>query len=257
MKYINSPLVSIIMPTYNSELTLGAAISSVQNQTYENWELIITDDCSSDSTKQRIQEIAANDSRIVFFENLVNSGAAISRNNSLKAVKGDYIAFLDSDDIWDVNKLEYQLSWMKENEEIAFSFTAYQLVDESGISLNKFVDLQGENLSFTYRDMLFKQATLGCSTVMLKRNAFGEIQMPNIRTGQDYALWLQLLKQQKRAFLFNEVLTKYRISPGSISRNKFKKAKRQWQIYRHIEKLPFWYSVICFASYSWRAIKRR
>lgn len=257
MKKLYSPLVSIIMPTYNSARTVGETIASVQQQTYNNWELIITDDGSSDATVDLIKKFSSNDSRIILLQNKINSGAAISRNNSIRAAKGDFIAFLDSDDLWENDKLELQLNWMLLNDKVDFSFTAYQLIDENGKLLSKVIDLQGDNLSFSYKDMLLKKATLGCSTVILKRSAFKLIEMPNIRTGQDYALWLNLLKDGKRAYLFNKVLMLYRVMPNSISRNKIKKAKRQWQIYREIEKLPLWFSLICFVSYSWRALNRR
>lgn len=254
---MDNPLVSIIMPSYNSAATIGETINSIQRQTYRNWELLVTDDCSVDSTKSIIETLCLKDERIKFYENKKNSGAAISRNNSLRVACGEFIAFLDSDDLWEETKLEDQLSWMLENEHISFSFTAYQLINENGDNLNKVVDLQGHGKSFTYQDMLFKKATLGCSTVILRKNAFKEIQMPLIRTGQDYALWLKLLKTGTKAYLYNKVLTKYRILPGSISRNKFKKTKRQWQIYRELERLPFWYAVVCFISYGWRAVNRR
>ncbi|EAC1209107.1 hypothetical protein D5Q64_15530, partial [Escherichia coli] len=126
-----------------------------------------------------------------------------------------------------------------------------------GNKLKKIIDFQGDNVSFGYHDMLFKKATLGCSTVILKKDAFDDIKMPLIRTGQDYALWLKLLKSCERCYLYNDVLTQYRVMPNSISRNKIKKAKRQWEIYRKIEGLPLVYSVICFISYGWRAIFRR
>ncbi|EPV2478062.1 hypothetical protein ACV274_001469 [Enterobacter ludwigii] len=138
-----------------------------------------------------------------------------------------------------------------------FSFTAYEMIDEKGIEFGKIVDLQGDNRSFDYYDMLRKKATLGCSTVMLKKSAFSDCNMPLIRTGQDYALWLKLLKQGKRAYLLNKVLTQYRILPDSISRNKFKKCKRQWQIYRDFENLNIYQSSVSFVHYAWRAIFRR
>jgi teichuronic acid biosynthesis glycosyltransferase TuaG len=105
--------------------------------------------------------------------------------------------------------------------------------------------------------MLKKRATLGCSTVMLRKSGFEDISMPLIRTGQDYATWLKLLKTGNEAYLLNDVLTSYRIRPNSISRNKFKKAKRQWQIYRELEQLPMLKSLVCFCNYVWRAVFRK
>ncbi|WP_247141053.1 glycosyltransferase family 2 protein [Escherichia coli] len=250
-------LVSIIMPSFNSANTICEAIDSVIMQTYNNWELLITDDCSTDTTVSLVKSYCENDDRIKLFQNKINSGAAVSRNYSLENARGEYIAFLDSDDFWFSNKLEVQLEFMKLNRGADFTFTAYELIDASGISKNKFVDLQGENVSVGYLDMLRKKATLGCSTVILKRSAFQEIRMPLLRTGQDYALWLKLLKTGKKAFLINCVLMKYRILPNSISRNKLKKCRRQWQIYRKTEALSLQQSIVSFIFYAWRAVFRR
>lgn len=250
-------LVSIIMPTFNAETTVIESINSIIAQTHTNWELLVTDDCSSDSTMDILSAFSDSDPRIKVFQNSQNSGAAVSRNKSIENAKGVFLAFLDSDDVWYPSKLKTQVAWMNKNQEVSFSFTAYELVNSNSESLNKIVDLQGDGLKFSYKDMLFKRATLGCSTVMLKREAFDDLFMPLIRTGQDYALWLKLLKQDRYAYLINVVLTKYRIMPNSISRNKIKKAKRQWQIYREIESLPFLSSVVFFISYAWRAIFRK
>lgn len=251
---MSKSLVSIITATYNSENLIQKTYESLQLQSHKNWEWVITDDCSSDGTFQLINEMANSDKRISVYKNQVNSGAAVSRNKSLKHSAGEYIAFIDSDDVWLPNKLEKQLEFM--GKEIDFSFTAYELINEDGRALNQKVDASQYG-AFSYNDMLMKKATLGCSTVMLRRSAFDDITMPLLRTGQDYATWLKLLKTGVNAHLFNEVLTCYRIMPDSISRNKFKKAKRQWQIYREVEKLPLIKSAICFSFYAWRAVFRK
>lgn len=250
-------LVSVIMPSYNSASTIGKSIESIINQTYHDWELLITDDCSTDDTINIATTYAQKDSRIKIFTNEKNSGAAVSRNNSIKHSTGVFLAFLDSDDIWLPHKLENQTNFMSSHEKIVFSFTAYALIDDAGQRIGKTVDMQGEGLHFSYSDMLRKKATLGCSTVMLRKLSFDDISMPLIRTGQDYALWLKLLKTGKDAHLLNQVLTEYRILPNSISRNKFKKCKRQWQIYREIEKLSLPAASISFTFYAWRAVFRR
>ncbi|WP_338564491.1 hypothetical protein [Erwinia sp. E_sp_W01_6] len=140
--------------------------------------------------------------------------------------------------------------------DINFSFTSYQLITLDGHPLNKIVD-KNQIAPLSYHDMLKKKATLGCSTVMLRRSAFTDLSMPLIRTGQDYGLWLKLLRNGAIAYPLNKVLTKYRIVPNSISRNKFKKAKRQWEIYRSIEGLSIAYSAYCFMFYAWRATFRK
>ncbi|WP_341508658.1 glycosyltransferase family 2 protein [Photobacterium damselae subsp. damselae] len=248
-------LVSIITPSYNSSDWIEKTYFSIQKQSYQNWEWLITDDCSSDDTLEILNKICATDKRVKVFVNEVNSGAAVSRNNSLSKARGDFLAFIDSDDLWFPSKLEKQVDFM-EDKLIDFSFTSYELIGENGERLNQLVDSH-EFQFVTYNDMLRKKATLGCSTVMLRRSAFDDITMPLIRTGQDYGLWLKLLKTGKNAYKFNEVLTQYRILPNSISRNKFKKAKRQWQIYRDIEKLPLLTSIECFGFYAYRAVFRK
>lgn len=247
------PLISIITATFNSEGTILDTYNSIKAQTYDNWEWLVTDDKSSDSTFEVLKDIAIVDPRVKLFKNEVNSGAAVSRNKSLSNIQGDFICFIDSDDLWKSEKLQKQLQFMGEN--IHFSFTAYELIDSSGDSIGQTVDTENSGM-FSYEDMLRKKATMGCSTVMLRRAAFPKVCMPLIRTGQDYATWLSLLKVHNAAIL-NVCLTQYRILPNSISRNKFRKAKRQWQIYREIEKLSLLKSTVCFFHYAFRAIFRK
>ncbi|MHA1074052.1 glycosyltransferase family 2 protein [Enterobacter ludwigii] len=247
------PLVSIITATFNSEKFIIDTFRSIQAQTYENWEWIITDDCSTDRTMEILHELQKSEPRIKIYKNKENYGAAVSRNNSLKYRKGDYIAFIDSDDIWYPDKLKRQLDFM--GEDIDFSFTSFEMVDEAGLPYNRIIDHKPLT-PLSYKDMLKKNATLGCSTVILRASAFNEIKMPLIRTGQDYATWLSLLKTNKKAYLFPEVLTKYRIVKGSISRNKIKKALRQWEIYRRVEGINIITSSYYFIHYAFKATFR-
>lgn len=246
--------VSIITPTFNSMKFLGVTYRSLLAQTWQDWEWLVTDDCSEDESYEYLTAIAREDDRVKPYRNSVNSGAAVTRNNSIARASGEFLVFIDSDDYWEPNKLERQLRFM--GEDIDFSFTGYAVMDERGVLTGKLVDVNRMG-SFGYEDMLCKAATLGCSTVMLRRSAFADLSMPLIRTGQDYALWLKLLKTGKRAHLIGEPLTRYRITPNSISRNKVKKAKRQWQIYREIEGLALPKAAYCFAFYAWRAVFRR
>lgn len=250
----NGKLVSIVTPSYNCSSTLQETADSIINQTHGHWEWLITDDCSDLNTRKLLFKLSELDSRIHVVLSGQNSGAAVARNNSISRAKGDFIAFIDSDDIWLPTKLEEQLDFM--GNEVNFSFTAYQIIDEKGMPTSKYVDVN-QSGAFTYQDMLKKQATLGCSTVMLRRRAFEDIQMPLLRTGQDYALWLKLLKTGAQASILAKPLTQYRIMPNSISRNKVKKALRQWQIYREVEQLSLIRSVYYFSHYAWRAVFRR
>lgn len=248
-------LISIITPSYNSSCWIKKTYLSIKAQSYQNWEWLITDDCSLDKTTEILKELSNKDSRIRIFKNKVNSGAAVSRNNSLSHAKGEFIAFIDSDDLWLPLKLETQIKFM-EGKKVDFSFTAYELINENDKLLNRRVDTH--NIEYvTYDDMLRKKSTLGCSTIMLRVNAFDDITMPLIRTGQDYGLWLKLLKSGSKAYKINDILTQYRISSNSISRNKFKKAMRQWEIYRKIEKLSLLTSIECFSFYAYRAVFRK
>ncbi|HHQ6568766.1 TPA: glycosyltransferase family 2 protein [Serratia fonticola] len=250
-------LVSIITPTYNSEKFIGETYESLCSQTYNTWEWIITDDCSSDNTVQVLKKIAQEDSRVKIFVNVENLGAAHTRNNSLSHAQGEYIAFIDSDDKWHPEKLKRQLDIMNNNN-ISFSFTGFIMTDETGRKLGKRVDCnRSEGFKVNYVDMLKKKVTLGCSTVMLKADSFKNIEMPNLRTGQDYALWLKLLKQEKYAYLVSEGLSFYRVHKNSISRNKLKKALRQWEIYRNLEGLGILKASYCFAFYAYRAVVRK
>lgn len=250
-----SNLVSIITPAYNSLGCIEETYKSILNQTYSNWEWLVTDDVSNDGTYEALVEISKSDERVKVFKNIINSGAAVSRNLSLQNAKGDFIAFVDSDDRWFVNKLSHQINLMIDLN-VDFSFTAYELISEQSTPIGVTVD-SNQQQPLDYDDMLRKKATLGCSTVMLRKSAFADIQMPLLRTGQDYALWLKLLKTGAKAYPINDVLTQYRILPNSISRNKLKKSLRQLQIYREVEDLSFFKTIECFCFYAWRAVFRR
>lgn len=245
-------LVSIITPSYNSKRFIEDTVKSVQNQTYTNWEMIIVDDCSNDGTREILTRLADLDDRIkVFFLN-ENSGAAIARNKALKEAKGKFIAFLDSDDMWHETKLEKQLAFMR-NKDVAFSFTEYELMDEEGVLLNKKVEIPD---SIDYHGLL-KNTIIGCLTVMINREKTGYFEMPNIRTRQDFALWLSILKKGFTAHGLKETLSKYRVVKGSISSNKINAAKKTWYVFREVEKLNLVYSSWCFLNYSFQAIKKR
>ena len=122
--------VSIIMPSYRTAKYIAESISSVQRQTYTNWELIIVDDCSPDNTDEVIAPFLS-DKRIRYLKNKVNSGAAVSRNRALREARGRWIAFLDSDDLWMPDKLEKQISFMKQRG-YHFSYTNYEEINEAG-----------------------------------------------------------------------------------------------------------------------------
>lgn len=245
-------LVSIVTPVYNAEKFISETIDSVIMQTYENWELILVDDCSSDKSASIIDKYVKNDSRVKYIKNKENSGAAVSRNAGIELANGQYIAFVDSDDVWKSEKLEKQLSFMKEND-YAFTFTAYRYVLEDGTVTDKIANTV-EKIDY---NGLLKNTVIGCSTVIIDRNVVGDFRMPLLRRGQDTATWLQILKKIDYAYGLNEQLVEYRKVSNSISSNKFKALKRTWNIYRNVEKLGFFKSCYVFCCYALNAVMRR
>ncbi|MFJ9498966.1 glycosyltransferase family 2 protein [Brevibacillus centrosporus] len=244
------PLVSVITPTYNAAKFIKATIDSVKGQTYPHWEMILIDDASSDNTIAVIQD-ELNDPRIRLIALEQNGGAAVARNTGISSANGKYLAFLDSDDLWLPQKLATQVAFMQERD-IAFSFTQYRIIAENGtetgvaVPIPKQIDYQG----------LLKNTIIGCLTVMLDREKLGTVQMPNIRTRQDTAMWLQILKQGQIAYGISEELSLYRKVGGSISSNKWKAARHTWRLYRDIEKLGLVHAAWCFLHYGWNAWKK-
>lgn len=247
-------LVSVVMPMFNSAAYLGASINSVLRQTYVDWELLIVDDCSKDSSADIANAFMDQDGRIQVSCNKTNSGAAVSRNYALETSRGQYVAFLDADDTWEAIKLEIQIEHMQRTGAI-FSFTPYKVIDSDGEFTGRIVDLKTPN-RVSYLGMLKKSATIGCSTVIIDQSKTGRLVMPLLRTGQDYGLWLKILRTIPYAEKVPKVLSAYRITPGSISRNKYRKAKRQWSIYTEVEGIGTARAAWYFAHYAWRAIFR-
>ncbi|MCO7127562.1 glycosyltransferase [Sporolactobacillus shoreicorticis] len=250
---VEHTLISIITPTYCSERTIKKTIRSVREQTYPHWEMIIVDDASTDRTRQLLQEEAAADSRIhpVFLNE--NHGAAFARNTALERAKGRFVAFLDSDDCWKTKKLELQLQFM-ELHHYAFTFTGYELMDTNGHLLNKIISAPPR---ITYKQML-KNTIVGCLTVMIDRQQIGDFRMPDLRSRQDLATWLSLLKRGAVAYGLDETLAEYRISgKASLSGNKWKAAQKTWFVYRRVERLPLLPSCWYFVNYAANAFIKR
>ena len=203
-------LVSIIMPSYNTAPYIRNTIQSVLEQTYQNWELIIVDDCSEDNTDDVVAAIK--DDRIKYFHTDRHSGAAVSRNRALREAKGRWMAFLDSDDLWMPEKLEKQISFMESNG-YSFSYTKYQELDVDGNSTG--VIITGPK-KVTGTGM-FNYCWPGCLTVMYDRNVIGLIQIEDIKKNNDYAMWLKVCRKAD-CYLLEENLGKYRKGrTGSVS----------------------------------------
>lgn len=210
-------LVSIIMPSYNCGKYLEETVRSVQAQTYQEWEIIFVDDCSNDDTMRRIMTLKGGDERIKVFQNAQNSGAAVSRNTALRNAQGRWIAFLDSDDLWEPAKLEKQIKFMEEHG-YAFSYTNYCEIneesEETGVLITgpKHITKAG----------MFAFCWPGCLTVMYDREKVGLIQIEDIKKNNDYAMWLKVCKKAD-CNLLDECLAKYRRGrSGSISTHGYK-----------------------------------
>ena len=224
-------LVSIIMPSHNTANYIAESINSVLAQTYENWELIIVDDCSTDSTDNVVERYLT-DSRIRYLKNEINSGAAVSRNRALREAKGKWIAFLDSDDLWDSEKLEKQISFMK-NHQYYFSYTYYEEIDEKSNCTGVYV----RGPKKITKSGMYNYCWPGCLTVMYDAEYIGLIQVVDIKKNNDYAMWLKICKKAD-CYLLNEKLAQYRRGRnGSISsQNYATMIKWHYLLYRCAEK---------------------
>ena len=252
-EYIDG-LVSIIVPVYNSEKYLAKAIDSVRGQTYRNWELLLVDDCSTDRSVAIVQEYVSNDPRVKHIQLASNSGAAVARNEGLKAARGRYIAYLDADDLWMSNKLERQIAFLTENN-VSFSCCDYEKIDHDGTPLYKQVHMPSK---MTYNQLLKNTIIQTVGVIIDTRHVdVALLEMPNVRRGQDYATWLQVLRSGVVFYGQNEVLAVYRRVPTSLSANKLKAMKRTWNVYRNLEHLSLPYAIWCQICHAYYASKKR
>lgn len=209
---MSNDLVSIIMPSFNCGEFVKETIHSVQAQTYHHWEIVFWDDCSTDDTISKVIAMHNEDKRINVFQNAKNQGAAISRNNAIRKAKGRWVAFLDSDDLWEPEKLEKQIAFM-ENNGYSFSYTNYCEIDEN--SNDTGVEVTGP--SHITKNGMFAYCWPGCLTVMYDASKIGLLQIEDIKKNNDYAMWLKVI-QKADCYLLDECLAKYRRGRvGSVS----------------------------------------
>ena len=221
--------VSIIMPSYNTGRFIAETIESVLAQTYENWEIILVDDCSTDNTDDVVAPFLS-DPRIKYIKNEKNSGAAVSRNRALREATGKWIAFLDSDDLWAPDKLEKQIAFMEENG-YQFSYTNYREIDEDSKPLGRHVT-GPKKISKTG---MYNYCWPGCLTVMYDAEAVGLIQIADIKKNNDYAMWLKVCRRAT-CHLLDEELASYRKRAGSISNHSYKALiKWHYKLFREAE----------------------
>ncbi|MDO4811329.1 MAG: glycosyltransferase family 2 protein [Eubacteriales bacterium] len=236
---MTNDLVSVIMPSYNCEAYIEASIRSVLAQTYENWELLIVDDCSTDGTVPIVQSFR--DDRIKLFFNERNSGAAVSRNRALREARGRWIAFLDSDDLWHPEKLERQISYMEKNG-YAFSCTDYR------------INLNGTWLSHVNtgpmavdRRRMYRYCYFSTITVIYDRNVAGLIQIGDLRKNNDYAMWLRVI-EKCNCYRLPQCLSFYIKHDNSVSGGrKWKLIKWHYRLFRQEQEKGVLPALYCTA----------
>ena len=246
-----SSLVSVITPAYCVEAFIGASVSSVLAQTYEDFELLVVDDASSDATADIVESFAALDGRVRLIRKLRNAGPAEARNTALDASRGRYVAFLDSDDLWLPEKLQVQLAAMAADPDVAVSYTSFRKIDESGALLGPPISIPRQ---LDYRGLL-KNTAIVTSTGIVDRQRTGPFRMKRTFY-DDYALWLDLLRRGHKAMGVRKDLARYRVRSGSWSRNKFNSARHVWNTYREVESLGLLDSAWCFAHYGVNALRK-
>ncbi len=243
-------MISVITPAYNAAACIAETVASVQKQTYTDWEMIIVDDCSSDDTYAVAQALAAQDERIKVVRHEKNQGVAAARNTALDLAQGDYVAFLDSDDLWTAEKLEKQHAFMEENGHV-LTYTQYQVYYGEG-RCGKIIDVPPK---MTYTD-IFKNTAIACLTVMVNRKKSGDFHMPPLKHTEDQCTWQDILKRGYTAYALCENLALYRTSENSMTGNKKKVIKRQWSTYRDYYKFSLVKSGYYFVCYAINAVKK-
>lgn len=222
-------LISIIMAAYNAEKTIEQAINSVLSQTYTNFELLVVNDCSTDRTAELVKSIAAKDSRVRLISNVKNSGVSYTRKHGLEEARGSWIAILDSDDAWAQEKLEKQIKLQKKtNADLLFTGSAF--MDADGKPIDWYLRAPSE---VTYRQLL-KQNVLSNSSALVRKELYAKYYAIGDGMHEDFAIWLSILKEGKKAYGVDEPLLIYRIAKSSKSGNKVKAARMNWNTYRYV-----------------------
>lgn len=251
----NSPAVSIVTPVYNLEKYIQETMDSVRAQTFQDWEMVLAEDGSTDRTVEVIQKYLeqTGETRIRLIHVEDKNGAARARNQGVMATTGRFLCYLDGDDLWEKDKLERQLAFVKEKD-AAFCFTGYEFADERGRGLGKIVRVP-ETLG--YREAL-KNTTIFTSTVMFDTDKLPreKLQMPEIKS-EDTALWWRILREGNLAYGLDENLVKYRRPGKSLSSNKLEAIRRIWNLYRRSEGMGILNSAWHFCFWAVRAVKRR
>lgn len=244
--------ISIIMPTYNSEKFVVESINSIINQTYEQWELIVVDDKSTDNTVKVIKEKFGEYKNIKIVENKINSGAGVTRNVGLEHAKGSMIAFLDSDDVWHYKKLESQMKKMQESD-CAIIHTSYAFISETGDKINGKVNVS----NIVDLNSYMKNTEIGMSTALINKDKVGSFKFDSMRTRQDTNLWLTLLSKGFTSQGINDELVQYRVRKGQISKNKAVVGYRTLKLYLSVKSISLPKRLLNFFYYTFNGFKKR
>jgi teichuronic acid biosynthesis glycosyltransferase TuaG len=237
-------LVSVIMPAFNTEKFISEAIISVQKQTYQNWELIVVDDFSSDKTKEIVQNLMDDDIRIHLICLNKNSGTGVARNTALNTARGRFIAFLDADDLWKPEKLHKQIAFMQANH-LTFTFSFYDCIDEAGVVLNKRIEAPKK---LTYRQLFFCNF-IGNLTGIYDTKFHGKVAISAIRKRQDWMVWLTIVKKLTLVQPVPESLALYRIRKNSISASKWRLLQHNYAVYRQFHQYSILVSLLCMIGF--------
>lgn len=232
MALYNNETVSVITPVYNVARFINRTLGSMLQQSYEDLEIVLVDDCSKDNSAEIIASYTAKYQNIVYYKQEMNQGAAVARNKALELARGRYVAFLDSDDMWCEDKLEKQLVFIKEKN-AAITCTAMDCIDEEDVPLISVREVR-EKISYKF---LLHNTMIATSTVLIDRNKIGDFRMPLRKGGQDYATWLMLMRNGIDCYGLNEVLSHYRVMKQSLSSNKWKSIRQVWEIQTQDEKI--------------------
>ena len=244
-------LVSVIMPYYNKKNYFLESINSVLNQTYQNLEVIIIYDDHNKNDLKYIENCIKNDWRVKLVCNDKNRGVAYSRNKAISISQGEYIAFLDCDDYWKTNKIEEQMNFMLTHN-YDFSHTTYQVINLN----NKIVSTIKARKILKYKELL-KSCDIGLSSVILKRKLLNEIKFPELKTKEDFVLWLRLAKKSVNIFGLNKSLMFWRQTPNSLSSSILQKLEDAFKVYYLYEKKNFFYSIFCVIRLSIYALLKK
>ena len=223
--------VSIIMPYFNKKKFIKASIDSVLMQSFQNFEIIIIYDDINLDDYQFIKNFEKLDNRIKVIKNMHNLGPGLSRNKGIEVSTGEYIAFLDCDDIWEKDKLKYQIDFMLQNKYI-LTFSSYNIIN----SKDKLIGNRKAKKTISYNDLIWS-CDIGLSTVIIKKNVFNDYcRFPDLKTKEDFVLWLKLTQKNQNFFGLDKSLTKWRKLDKSQSSNLFQKMRDGFKVYNNYLK---------------------